>query len=40
MENLFSDSIAVDNLEMAEKVIQGNLKTLLAVFDSSQPVCP
>lgn len=38
MKNIFSNTIEVDNLEMAEKVIQGNLKTLLAVFDSS-PAC-
>lgn len=38
MNNLFSDTIAVDNLEMAEKVIQGNLESLLAMFDSS-PAC-
>lgn len=38
MNNLFSDSIEVDNLEMAEKVIQGNLESLLAMFDSS-PAC-
>lgn len=37
MKNIFSDTI-FDNLEMAEKVIQGNLETLLAVFDSS-PAC-
>lgn len=38
MENVFSDSIELDNLEMAEKMIQGNLNTFLAVFDSS-PAC-
>lgn len=38
MKNIFSNTIEVDNLEMAEKVILGNLKTLLAVFDSS-PAC-
>jgi PAS domain S-box-containing protein len=38
MKNIFSDTIEVDNLEIAEKVIQGNLETLLAVFDSS-PAC-
>lgn len=38
MKHVFSNSIVVDNLEIAEKVIQGNLETLLAVFDSS-PAC-
>ncbi|MES2555746.1 MAG: PAS domain-containing sensor histidine kinase [Bacteroidota bacterium] len=38
MENIFSDTLAFDNLEMAEKVIQGNLESLLAMFDSS-PAC-
>ncbi len=38
MKNIFSDAIEVDNLEIAEKVIQGNLETFLAVFDSS-PAC-
>ena len=38
MNNLFSDTLEFDNLEMAEKVIQGNLESLLAMFDSS-PAC-
>ncbi|MBI3259620.1 MAG: PAS domain-containing sensor histidine kinase [Ignavibacteriae bacterium] len=38
MKNLFSDTLVFDNLEMAEKVNQGNLETLLAMFDSS-PAC-
>jgi PAS domain S-box-containing protein len=38
MKNIFSDSIEVDNLEMAEKVIQGNLDSFLMLFDSS-PAC-
>lgn len=38
MKNIFSDTISFDDLEMAEKVAQGNLKTFLEVFDSS-PAC-
>lgn len=38
MKGIFSDAMAVNNLEMAEKVIRGNLKTLLAIFESS-PAC-
>ncbi|TSJ42089.1 PP2C family protein-serine/threonine phosphatase [Fluviicola chungangensis] len=38
MKNIFSDTIEVDNLEMAEKVIQGNLESFLMMFDSS-PAC-
>lgn len=38
MKNIFSDTIQVGDLEMAERVIQGNLKTFLEVFDSS-PAC-
>jgi len=38
MKNIFSDTIEVSDLEMAEKVIQGNLRTFLEVFDSS-PAC-
>nr|WP_294859331.1 SpoIIE family protein phosphatase [uncultured Fluviicola sp.] len=38
MKNIFSDTVEVDNLEMAEKVIQGNLDSFLTMFDSS-PAC-
>ncbi|MNJ97469.1 Stage II sporulation protein E (SpoIIE) [compost metagenome] len=38
MKNIFSDTIEIDNLEMAEKVIQGNLDSFLTLFDSS-PAC-
>ncbi len=38
MDTLFSDGLELDSLEMAEKVVQGNLETLLAMFDSS-PAC-
>lgn len=38
MKNIFSDNLHIGNLEMAEKVIEGNLQTFLEVFDSS-PAC-
>lgn len=38
MKNIFSDTVKVGNLEMAEKVIQGNLESFFALFDSS-PAC-